>query len=414
MAEANRQAALVTLEQVSVKVAFDKYSDQIIAALDSRVVDEERFMRTALTVIRRNPQLEKCSLASILGAFVQCGQLGLYPDDLRGYVYLIPYYVTKRDGDQVIGRVFEADLMVGYQGWVELFRQSGYAAMNAVEGRIVHHEDDFRYAYRMKDGRRADEYEHIPSGAQDPGEESHYYALLNYKDGTSALHVMSKAQAEAHRDEYAKTKKKQGPWFHPMQFGEMAIKTAIRKITKYAPSSPNMRTAAALEELSEAGIDQRLGALLEINERAMAPVIEMPSSSANRGRSTSKMAQFMDAAAPAPATQAKPKEEPKKKGDPEGTIRDDHGNLVDASTGEILEEVNTGEAEEKKAEPKKKDKPKAQEKKDKPKPKPEPEPEEVEDGELSEEEAAKLENGKGEPKKGEDETESLFPDEAES
>lgn len=360
MGEQNRQAALVTLEQVTVKKAFDSYKDQILAALDTRVVDPERFMRVALTVIRRQPKLEKCSLASILGAFVQSGQLGLYPDDLRGYIYLIPYLVTKRDdNDQILGRVFEADLMVGYQGWVELFRQSGFAAMNAVEGRIVHESDRFVFGYAMKEGRRADYYEHVPSSEQDPGPETRYYAILNYSDGTSALHVLSRSQAEAHRDEYAKSKKKQGPWFHPMQFGEMAIKTAIRKITKYAPSSPNMRTAAALEELSEAGLEQRLGAMIEIHDRVMAPVIAMPEQAG--GKSTSKMAQFMSAAgvkassSSPPAAKAEAQEPKVEAQEPAAeapetrarkTIRDSHGNLVDAETGEILEEVDTGEAQE--------------------------------------------------------------------
>lgn len=293
----NPQSALVTLEQVSVATAMDKYKDQILAAIDDRVLDPVRFMRIALTVIRRKPELEKCTLASILGAFVQCGQIGLYADDIRGYVYLIPYYNRKQDADgNDIGRVLEADLMVGYQGWIELFRQSGFASDDAVNGRVVNTKDDFDYAYEIRDGKPADWLRHKPSPDQDPGSMEYCYAVMNYKDGKSTFSVLSKKQAEKHRDQYAKTKKKTGPWFQEMTFPEMAIKTCIRKASKYAPSSPSMRLVAALEEMSEAGVDQKLGALIELTEKAQAVsqenVVAHPSSPQGKA-STGKMAQFM-------------------------------------------------------------------------------------------------------------------------
>lgn len=320
----NPQAALVTLEQITVAKAMDKYKDQILASIDDRVLDPVRFMRIALTVIRRQPQLEKCTLASILGAFVQCGQIGLYPDDIRGYVYLIPYYNTKKDSDgKVLGRVFEADLMVGYQGWIELFRQSGFASDNAVDGRIVWEKDALEYEYAVRDGKRADRLVHVPSDEQDPGQMTHAYAVLNYANGQSAFSVLSKGQAEKHRDEYAKTKKKTGPWFQAMTFPEMAIKTCVRKATKYAPSSPSMRLVASLEEMSEAGVDQKLGALIELTEKAAATaqenVVPHPSSKGQTG----KMAAFM--------------KEAELEGRDAQLEKTPAGDVVDKVTGEVVE-----------------------------------------------------------------------------
>lgn len=396
----NRQTALVTLEQVTVATAFNKYQDQIVAAIDSELVDPVRFMRVAMTVIRRTPKLEKCTLASILGAFVQTGQLGLYPDDLRGYVFLIPFYNTIRDenGD-VLGKAYEAELMVGYQGWIELFRQSGFAAMNAVEGRVAYGKDAFSFGYAMKEGKRADWYEHIPSDEQDPGPMTHAYSVLNYKDSTSAFSVISRAQAEAHRNEYAKTKGKSGPWYHDMQFGEMAIKTSIRKATKYAPSSPAMRTAAALEERGEAGVSQQLDALIEIQEKAQTVVDLVPTGSSSsppaqkRGQ-TSKMSEFLES-----------------QGENQLTKTED-GTLVNKATGEVVEEESLPQDP---PHPADGDAPPAEEKKKAaPKPAPEPEPpkepdpppKEVSHEELDKELAAKeaqeqaeLDLGKGKGRK---------------
>lgn len=317
----NPQAALITLEQVTVAKAMDKYKDQILASIDDRVLDPVRFMRIGLTVIRRKPELEKCTLASILGAFVQCGQIGLYPDDIRGYVYLIPWYNTKRDEDgNVLGKMFEADLMVGYQGWIELFRQSGFASDDAVNGRVVNAKDYFDYQYEVRASKPADWFQHKPSEEQDPGPMVKCYAVLNYKDGKSAFSVLSKKQAEKHRDAYAKTKKKTGPWFQEMTFPEMAIKTCIRKASKYAPSSPSMRLVASLEEMSEAGVDQKLGALIELTEKAamvQGEVVAHPSSP-----TTGKMAAFM------------------KEAELEGRetqIEKTPGGVVDKVTGEVVE-----------------------------------------------------------------------------
>lgn len=327
----NPQAALVTLEQVTVAKAMDKYKDQMLAAIDDRVLDPVRFMRIALTVIRRKPELEKCTLASILGAFVQCGQIGLYPDDIRGYVYLIPYNNRKYDADgNDLGFVLEADLLVGYQGWIELFRQSGFASDDAVNGRVVNAKDEFDYAYEVRNGKPADWFRHKPSAEQDPGSMNYCYAVMNYRDGKSTFSVLSKKQAEKHRDAYAKTKKKTGPWFQEMTFPEMAIKTCIRKASKYAPSSPSMRLVASLEEMSEAGVDQKLGALIELTEKAQVAsqesVVTHPSS---QGASTGKMAQFM--------------KEAELEGRDVDVEKTPGGNVIDKVTGEVVETVAEGE-----------------------------------------------------------------------
>lgn len=52
--------------------------------------ETERFVRIAITEMRRNPELQECTLQSVLGAFMQAAQLGLEPG-LLGQCYLIPF-----------------------------------------------------------------------------------------------------------------------------------------------------------------------------------------------------------------------------------------------------------------------------------------------------------------------------------
>ena len=55
----------------------------------------ERFARVCVTAFRQNPDLQKSSPASILGAMMTCAQLGLEPNTPSGLAYLIPRWNGK-------------------------------------------------------------------------------------------------------------------------------------------------------------------------------------------------------------------------------------------------------------------------------------------------------------------------------
>ena len=87
----------------------------LAAALADRI-GVERFTRAAVTVLRTNKGLANCSPESILGGLFVAAQLGLEIGGPLGYAHLVPY-----------GR--EAQLIVGYKGFVELFYRAGARAV---------------------------------------------------------------------------------------------------------------------------------------------------------------------------------------------------------------------------------------------------------------------------------------------
>jgi len=85
------------------------------AALADRI-GVERFIRAAVTVLRTNPGLRNATPESVLGGLFVAAQLGLEIGGPLGYAHLVPY-----------GR--EAQLIVGYKGFVELFYRAGARAV---------------------------------------------------------------------------------------------------------------------------------------------------------------------------------------------------------------------------------------------------------------------------------------------
>lgn len=91
-------------------------------------INSERFVRIAITSIRQNPKLAKCSQESLLGALMTSAQLGLEPGIL-GQAYLIPY------GNNV-------QFQIGYKGMIELLRRSGQ--LSDIYACEIRKNDDFQ------------------------------------------------------------------------------------------------------------------------------------------------------------------------------------------------------------------------------------------------------------------------------
>lgn len=106
---------------------------EIMAALPVTArLTPERLARIAITTLRTTPALMRCSVPSLLGALVQCAQLGLEPDPRLGLAYLVPY-----------GQ--DAQLIIGYRGLIHLARRSGEVA--SVEAHVVYDRDEFTCRY---------------------------------------------------------------------------------------------------------------------------------------------------------------------------------------------------------------------------------------------------------------------------
>lgn len=196
---------------------------QIRKALPS-VITPERFTRMVLTALSSTPKLQTCTPQSFLGAMMQAAQLGVEPNTPLGQAYLIPY-----------GNVCQFQL--GYKGLIDLAYRSG--EVSSIQAHEVHEGDEFSFEYGLEP-----KLKHIPAKT-DRGPVVYYYAVLKLKNGGVGFEVMSREDVE----KFAMKKSKaysNGPW--KTDFDEMAKKTVLKKVLKYAPLKTEFARAVATDE----------------------------------------------------------------------------------------------------------------------------------------------------------------------
>lgn len=208
-----------------------------------------QLIRDAQTCLRQTPKLSECEHTTVLGALMTCAQLGLRPGVL-GQAYLLPLWNGRN-------RRMEAQLILGYQGLLELVHRSDRITM--IAARRVHEHDEFRLDYGLEE----DVLIHRPPVSGPRGRVVKWYAIARFKGGGYAItDPMTREEMERHRDQYAMAKKKTGeivgPWV--TQFDEMADKTVLRQLVKTLPKSPELVRAithdgAVRQDYSAQGID---------------------------------------------------------------------------------------------------------------------------------------------------------------
>jgi recombination protein RecT len=216
---------------------------QIAAALP-RHVTPDRITRVALTALRNNPSLVKCTVPSVLGSIMTASQLGLEVNTPLGHAYLVPYRVKG---------VPTCQLIIGYQGYLDLARRSGMVATPMAC--VVRKGDLYKVAYGLYP-----DIKHEPS--DDPDRESkqitHVYAFAHVlpKDSCPPIFVpLTRAQVLARKQRSAAVKSgKTTPWDTDEE--AMFCKTGIRALWRWLPKTVEMATAASLDDRAEQGVAQ--------------------------------------------------------------------------------------------------------------------------------------------------------------
>lgn len=202
---------------------------EIAKALPS-VMTPERFTRMVLSAISTNPQLASCTPKSFLGAMMQAAQLGVEPNTPLGQAYILPY---KNKG------VLEAQFQLGYKGLIDLVYRSG--DVEVVQAHVVYANDKFEYEYGL-----APRLTHIPAD-EDRGEAVKVYAVFKTKSGGYGFEVMSIQDIRKHAEKYSKSfSSGYSPW--STAFEEMAKKTVLKRVLKYAPVKSDFVRAVQSDE----------------------------------------------------------------------------------------------------------------------------------------------------------------------
>ena len=184
--------------------------EELFGLLPSNI-HKERFLRNIIMQIKMNDGLKNCSISSIAKACVQASTLGL-DIGVLGSAYLVPY-----------GR--EAQLSVGYQGYIDLAYRSG---MKAIHTGIVRQLDNYKATHEDFT------HEYDPFGTdEERGPVVGVYALVVLPTGVSYSELMSVSEIEQIR---CKSRSGNSPAWRD-HWGEMAKKVVIRRALKRAPMS---------------------------------------------------------------------------------------------------------------------------------------------------------------------------------
>lgn len=209
-----------------------------LSMVAAKHLNPERMMRTVANAIRTTPKLGQCEPISFLGALMQVAALGLEPNTVMGHAYLIPFENKRKN-------VTEVQVVIGYRGLIDLARRSGHITSISAN---IHYSDDDLWEY--EEGTEA-QLRHRP-GPQD-GTKLHAYAIAKFKDGGHAYVVLPWKHVIKIRDgsqgwqsavKFGATAK--NPW-HTHE-DAMAMKTAIRALSKYLPLSIEFTDALAVDE----------------------------------------------------------------------------------------------------------------------------------------------------------------------
>jgi recombination protein RecT len=236
---------LSTLKQTLTSEAM---REQFAKALPSHL-SPERFIRIALTALTRTPKLADCTQASLMRCLLDLSALGLEPDGRLAH--LIPY-----------GK--DCTLIIDYKGMVDLARRSGVT----IRAEVVCEHDDFDWVNG--------EVTHKVNWRKPRGEVQAVYAEGKTKDGEVQTATMTREEVDAIR----KRSKSggNGPWV--TDWAEMAKKTAVRRLAKMLPLSPEFRDALDKDDdkLAERDVTPaKIPSVSFLPEKPTVPAIEQDS-----------------------------------------------------------------------------------------------------------------------------------------
>lgn len=193
-------------------------------------LDMARFQRIVISALRTTPKLAACAPDSILAAVMGACQLGLEPNTPEGLCYLIP-------------RKGACNLEVGYKGMLRLAWDSGKVI--GISAAVRYENDQFS----MRLGSN-ENISHVPAESN-RGAMVGAYAIVSLVSGGHIMRYLPADEVLATRPPYWE----KSPWGNknPFIVAEMWCKTAIKRVLKHAPLSPEIQRAVAYDETYSRG-----------------------------------------------------------------------------------------------------------------------------------------------------------------
>jgi recombination protein RecT len=242
MKKMGTEAPIVTKNSATA-VSIVSDNREKIAAIVPKGTDIGRYVGVMQAEINRNPDLASCHPATLAGAMIHCARLGLEPG-LMNKIHLVPFFNNRAN-------VKECTVIVGYEGLIDLAMRSG--TLSNIQSHLVYERDEF-YAALGSEAKLT----HRPHFFGDRGKLVGVYAIAFFKDGNTKFEVLSIDDVEKIRA----TSKSKSIW--EKHFGEMARKTALRRLCKHLEkaATPELSQAIELENKAEAEAGQHVEQVL--------------------------------------------------------------------------------------------------------------------------------------------------------
>jgi len=209
-----------------------------IALMLPKHLTPERMLMVTHSAVSRNPALLKCTDVSLLNATIGASILGLEIGGPLGLAHLVPFKNNKTSPPS-----FEATLIVGYQGYMQL----GYNSplVQNIYFHAVYKNDHFDFRYGLDKNLT-----HKPAMG-DRGPLEYAYAVVKYKNGGSDFYVVDELEAERTKKKARGSDRSDSVW--KTDPPAMWKKTAVRRLAKRMPLD-TMRMAANIEDAAEVGV----------------------------------------------------------------------------------------------------------------------------------------------------------------
>lgn len=236
MAEKGKEIA--PRDQIYDLLAAHKQS--IVRVLPKHVTPE-RIMRIAHQEITSGGRLRECTHVSLLNGVIEISVLGL---EIGRTAYLVPFK-NKHSGR------YEATVIIDYRGFIELGFRSGM--VSSWPFKPVYAADEFQ----VSEGTHR-EIRHFPKLDGDRGQLVAAYSVVNFNGGGFDFEVVGLEDVAVVKKRSASFRRGDGPWADEDDEWTMWCKTAVRRLSKRVPQSPELQRAVVLDEMAEAGLRQKL------------------------------------------------------------------------------------------------------------------------------------------------------------
>jgi recombination protein RecT len=204
---------------IVLRELFFQKHDSIASTLPS-TIDPDRFIQVALLAATKNKGLRSCSKESILLAVMEAARAGLQIDNKEATV--IPFKG-----------------MAQFMPMVDGIRRLMLRSPNVmkVEARVVYEGDEFDYEYGIRPN-----LVHKPLVVPQDDLAIAAYAIMWIVGTDPQFEVMVREEIEQVR---AVSSARSGPWNE--WYGEMARKTVVKRLAKYADLSPEAQKVIAMD-----------------------------------------------------------------------------------------------------------------------------------------------------------------------